>query len=105
MEPMVVITKLIMMFFLQVEMRREKLVAMFGTPCHKWNSRRKFPFKLTLQLLKVLVVTLQVSKNLIIFPQYPITTPYHIAYVSGLILLANLINVYSSATYYVQKAK
>ena len=48
-------------FTLQIEHRRESLRQMFGTPCHKWHHRGKFPFKLTLQLLKVLVVTLQVG--------------------------------------------
>ena len=48
-------------FTSQIEHRRESLRQMFGTPCHKWHHRGKFPFKLTLQLLKVLVVTLQVG--------------------------------------------
>ena len=42
---------------------QRKLKFFFMDPCSKYTARRKIPWKLILQILKIIVVTVQVSYN------------------------------------------
>ena len=44
---------------------RRKLKYFFMDPCHKWKAKRKFPWKLVLQIIKIILVTIQVFKLLL----------------------------------------
>ena len=41
---------------------RRRLRFFFMNPLEKWNAKRQFPYKLTIQLIKIFFVTLQVWK-------------------------------------------
>lgn len=45
----------------KVDKLRRHLRFSFMTPCEKFKARRRKPWKLVVQLLKILVVTIQVS--------------------------------------------
>lgn len=40
---------------------RKHLKYFFMNPCEKFSAKRKFPWKLTAQLIKIVLVTIQVS--------------------------------------------
>ena len=40
---------------------RRKLKFYFMNPCEKWRAKKKFPWKLVLQLVKIVLVTIQVN--------------------------------------------
>lgn len=42
---------------------RRKLKFFFMDPCEKWKAKRRFPWKLGLQVLKILLLTIQVKKT------------------------------------------
>lgn len=47
--------------FVQEERRlQRKLQYFFKNPCQKWREKRRFPGKLTLQLVKIVLATIQV---------------------------------------------
>lgn len=50
------------------ERMRSRLRYYFMNPLEKWEARRQFPYKLTLQLIKIFLVTLQVS----VFVRFPV---------------------------------
>ena len=39
---------------------RRRLKYFFMDPCEKWKAKRKFPWKLVLQIVKIVLVTIQV---------------------------------------------
>ena len=43
---------------------RRRLKYFFMDPCEKWNAKRKFPWKLVLQIVKIVLVTIQVIELL-----------------------------------------
>lgn len=43
---------------------QKKLRYFFMNPCQKWQEKRKFPGKLVLQLIKIILVTVQVRRLL-----------------------------------------
>ena len=43
-----------------VEKMRRKLKFFFMNPCQKWRAKGKFPWKLIMQIVKIIVVTVQV---------------------------------------------
>ncbi len=48
---------------------RRKLKFHFMNPWQKWKAKRKFPFKMILQFVKVVLVTVQVSSTPLTFPK------------------------------------
>lgn len=46
------------------EALRRKLKYFFMSPCEKYQAKGRKPFKLVLQILKILIVTIQVFKRL-----------------------------------------
>jgi len=44
---------------------RRRLRFYFMNPLEKWDTKRQFPYKLTIQLVKIFFVTLQVMKYLV----------------------------------------
>lgn len=45
------------------EALRRKLKYFFMSPCDKYHAKGRKPFKLGLQLLKIIIVTVQVGRN------------------------------------------
>ena len=46
---------------------RRRLKYFFMNPCQKWAAKRKVPWKLLVQFLKVVIVTVQVTTSLDMF--------------------------------------
>lgn len=46
---------------------RNRLSFFFMNPIEKWKTRRRFPYKFVIQIIKIILVTLQVNhkKNLL----------------------------------------
>jgi hypothetical protein len=46
---------------------RNRLSFFFMNPIEKWKTRRRFPYKFVIQIIKIILVTLQVSDEIQIF--------------------------------------
>lgn len=54
------------------ECLREDLKFYFMSPCEKYRARRQIPWKLALQILKIVMVTTQVTHTLTLPSNYPV---------------------------------